>query len=165
MKKVIVYTDGACSKNPGPGGWAAVLKYGNAQKELSGFVADTTNNRMELTAAVMALEALKEPCEVVLHTDSAYIHNAFTQRWIDRWQLNGWRTASRDPVENMDLWRQLLDAAETHRVAWKKVKGHSGDAFNNLCDKLARKQISDHVKPEKKGKGSAAAAEAAEQPR
>ena len=150
MKKVIVYTDGACSKNPGPGGWAAVLQYKGAQKEVSGFVPDTTNNRMELTAAVMALEALKEPCEVVLHTDSAYIHNAFEQRWIDRWQRNGWRTASKDPVENMDLWKQLLDAVQPHQMTWIKVKGHSDSELNNLCDKLARKQITDHSKAAKK---------------
>ncbi len=149
MKKVIVYTDGACSKNPGPGGWAAVLQYKGAQKELSGFVPDTTNNRMELMGAIMALEALKEPCEVVLHTDSAYIHNAFEQRWIDRWQRNGWRTASKDPVENTDLWRQLLDAAAPHKMTWIKVKGHADNALNNLCDKLARKQITDNTKAAK----------------
>jgi ribonuclease HI len=152
MKKVIVYTDGACSKNPGPGGWAAVLQYKGAQKEISGFIPDTTNNRMELTAAVKALEALREPCEVVLHTDSSYIHNAFTQHWIERWQHNGWRTASNDPVENLDLWRQLLDVAEPHQITWKKVKGHADNEFNNLCDKLARTQISDNVKAVKKGR-------------
>ena len=154
MKKVSIYTDGACSKNPGPGGWAVVLKYKGAQKEISGFVPDTTNNRMELTAAVRALEALKEPCEVVVHTDSSYIHNAFSQRWIDRWQVNGWRTASKDPVENMDLWLQLLEAVAPHQITWKKVKGHSDDELNNLCDKLARKQITDNVKVEKKGKAA-----------
>ncbi len=153
MKKVLIYTDGACSKNPGPGGWAAVLRYGQAQKEISGFVPDTTNNRMELTAAIMALEALKEPCEAILHTDSSYIHNAFTQGWIDRWQRNGWRTASKDQVENVDLWTALLEAAQTHKVLWQKVKGHADDEFNNRCDKLARKQIADHIKAEKKGTG------------
>ncbi len=146
MKQVIIYTDGACSKNPGPGGWAAVLRYKSAQKELSGFEADTTNNRMELMAAIKALEALKESCEVELHTDSAYIHNAFTQRWLDRWQQNGWRTASKDPVENVDLWKQLLNAAGSHHVVWKKVKGHANDELNNLCDKLARQQILDNRK-------------------
>ena len=159
MKKVLIYTDGACSNNPGPGGWAAVLKYKGVQKEISGFVPDTTNNRMELTAAVMALQALKEPCEVTIHTDSSYIHNAFTQRWIDRWQNNGWQTAAKDSVGNVDLWRPLLDAAEPHRVTWKKVKGHADDELNNLCDKLARKQISDHVKAEGKGKASEKARE------
>ncbi len=150
MKQVIIYTDGACSKNPGPGGWAAVLQYKGVQKEVSGFEPDTTNNRMELTAAVKALEALKEPCEVILHTDSAYIHNAFEQHWIDRWQRNGWRTASKNPVENMDLWNELLSAAQSHRVTWKKVKGHADDESNNLCDKLARKQITDHTKASSK---------------
>lgn len=154
MKKIMVYTDGACSKNPGPGGWAAVLQYKGAQKEVSGFVPDTTNNRMELTAAIMALEALKEPCEVVLHTDSAYIHNAFQQRWIDRWQRNGWRTAANDPVENTDLWRQLLDAAQQHQMTWIKVKGHADNELNNLCDKLARKQITEHTKVAKKGEAA-----------
>ena len=149
MKKVIVYTDGACSRNPGPGGWAAVLQYKGAQKEISGYMPDTTNNRMELMGAIMALEALKEPCEVVLHTDSAYVHNAFQQRWIDRWQRNGWRTASNDPVENSNLWRQLLDAAEPHTITWVKVKGHADNELNNLCDKLARKQITDNNKTSK----------------
>ncbi len=159
MKKIFIYTDGACSKNPGPGGWAAVLKYGKAQKEISGFVPDTTNNRMELTAVIMAFEALKEPCEVFLHTDSSYIHNAFTLGWIDRWQQNGWRNASKDPVENTDLWRQLLDAIKMHQITWKKVKGHADDEYNNLCDKLARGQITGHTKPKKKGKGAGEASE------
>jgi ribonuclease HI len=154
MKQVAIYTDGACSKNPGPGGWAAVLQYKGVQKEISGFVPDTTNNRMELTAVLEAFRALKEPCEVMLYTDSAYIHNAFEQHWIDRWQRNGWRTASKDPVENMDLWKELLSATDQHRVSWKKVKGHANDEFNNLCDKLARKQISDHSKATKEGEAA-----------
>jgi ribonuclease HI len=157
MKQVTIYTDGACSKNPGPGGWAAVLQYKGVQKEISGFVPDTTNNRMELSAAIESLKALKEPCEVILHTDSAYIHNAFEQRWIDRWQRNGWRTASKDPVENMDLWNELLAAVEPHHVTWKKVKGHADDALNNLCDKLARKQIVDHTKAAKEGEAAKSA--------
>jgi ribonuclease HI len=150
MKLVMIYTDGACHKNPGPGGWAAVLQYKNAQKEISGFVPDTTSNRMELTAVVKALEALKEPCEVVLYTDSSYIHNAFTQRWINRWQRNGWRTNSNDPVQNTDLWNELLEAAQPHKITWEKVKGHADNELNNLCDNLARKQISDYLKAKKK---------------
>ena len=131
-----------------------MLQYKGAQKEISGFEPDTTNNRMELMATIKALEALKEPCAVVLHTDSAYIHNAFSQHWIDRWQCNGWRTSSKNPVENMDLWKELLSAAKPHHVTWKKVKGHADDEFNNLCDKLARKQIIDHTKKIKEGEGS-----------
>jgi len=145
MKKVTIYTDGACSFNPGPGGWGAVLCYKGTQKELSGFVPDTTNNRMELTAALMAL---KEPCDVSLHTDSAYIHNAFEKGWIRRWQANGWRTAAKKPVENQDLWQALLDAAQPHRMTWKKVKGHADDALNNRCDALARQAIRYNVSKE-----------------
>jgi len=135
-----------------------VLQYKGAQKEISGFEPDTTNNRMELMATIKAMQALREPCQVVLHTDSAYIHNAFEQRWIDRWQRNGWRTASKNPVENMDLWNELLAAVQPHQVTWKKVKGHADNELNNLCDKLARKQITDHIKAAaKEGKGTKSA--------
>lgn len=144
MKKVAIYTDGACSKNPGPGGWAAVLIYKGAEKEISGYEPESTNNRMELTAVLRALEALREPCIVTLHTDSAYIHNAFEKGWIENWQANGWRTTSKKPVENQDLWLELIDLTNIHRVIWKKVKGHSDDKYNNVCDKLARKAISDN---------------------
>lgn len=137
MKKISIYTDGACSGNPGPGGWAALLEYGDQTRELSGGEPHTTNNRMELRAAVEALSALKEPCEVTLHTDSAYLHRAFTDRWLDRWQRNGWKTASKKPVENQDLWRDLLKLNAFHRVTWVKVKGHADDLRNNRVDALA----------------------------
>ena len=144
MKKILIYTDGACSHNPGPGGWATVLIYKGVEKQISGFEAETTNNRMELTAVMKALQALKEPCAVTLHTDSAYIQNAFEKGWIARWQANGWKTTAKKPVENQDLWKQIIDLNETHRVTWKKVKGHADDKYNNICDELARKAIKAH---------------------
>lgn len=148
MKKVVIYTDGACSYNPGPGGWAAVLIYKGTEKQISGFEPETTNNRMELKAVLEALKALKEPCGVTLHTDSSYIHNAFENGWIDNWQMNGWRTSAKKPVENQDLWQQILDAAQQHNITWRKVKGHSGDKYNNICDKLARAAIKENTKKE-----------------
>ena len=141
MKKVTVYTDGACSGNPGPGGWGAILQFGPHTREISGFEPDTTNNRMELTAAVEALQTLKEPCAVTLYSDSAYLVNSFRQNWLTKWQLNGWKTSNKGPVENQDLWRELLDLTSTHQVEWLKVKGHSDNEFNNRCDKLAREAI------------------------
>ena len=108
MKEIVMYTDGSCSGNPGPGGWAAVMLFGDYQREIMGAEADTTNNRMELTAAIEGLTALKEACKVILHTDSAYLHNAFTKGWIDNWQKNGWKTSSKKPVENKDLWVKLI---------------------------------------------------------
>lgn len=141
MKKVIIYTDGACSYNPGPGGWAAVLIHKGREKQISGFEPDTTNNRMELSAVLEALLALKEPCDVLVHTDSAYIHNAFEKGWIDRWQANGWKTTAKQPVENQDLWKAILKASKDHKVSFKKVKGHSDDKYNNVCDELARGAI------------------------
>jgi len=147
MKNVQIYTDGACSKNPGPGGWAAILIFQGVEKEISGFVKETTNNRMELTAAVEGLKALKERCRVDLYTDSAYVHNAFTQGWIIGWELNGWKTAKKDPVENQDLWKLLIHYAKDHEVTWHKVKGHADNEHNNRCDKLARGQIKDNVQP------------------
>lgn len=137
MKHIIVYTDGACSGNPGPGGWAALLQYGTRERELSGGEPQTTNNRMELRAALEALQALTEPCRVTVHTDSAYLHRAFTDGWLDRWQRNGWKTASKKPVENQDLWQQLLKMADYHDVTWVKVKGHADDERNNRVDRLA----------------------------
>lgn len=137
LKQVSIYTDGACSGNPGPGGWGAVLNYQGIQKELSGGTRLTTNNRMELTAAVCALQALKEPCAVRLHSDSTYLVNAFNAGWLDNWQKNGWRTAKNDAVENRDLWLLLLELSRIHKVQWVKVKGHSDDAINNRCDCLA----------------------------
>jgi ribonuclease HI len=141
MKKVEIYTDGACSGNPGPGGWGAILSYQGVEKELSGFEENTTNNRMELTGPIMALSALNQPCMVKLHTDSAYVFNAFTQGWIDNWQRNGWRTSQKKPVENKDLWLKLLELLKIHQVEWVKVKGHSDNEKNNRCDELARKAI------------------------
>ena len=140
MKQVIIHTDGGCAGNPGPGGWAAVLTYEGRTKELSGAVADTTNNRMELTAAIEALRALKEPCEVELHTDSQYLRLGITE-WLPQWKARGWRTASKKPVKNTDLWRDLDRAAQSHRIKWRWVKGHAGHAFNERCDQLATAAI------------------------
>ena len=137
-KEVIIYTDGACSGNPGPGGWGAVLMYGTAAREISGGERNTTNNRMELMAAIQALEALKEPVRVRLHTDSAYIVNCFHQGWHERWQRNGWRNSKKEPVENRDLWERILALTKRHHVEFVKVKGHSNDKWNNRCDELAR---------------------------
>lgn len=148
MKNVIIYTDGACSNNPGPGGWAAVLIYKGKEKQVSGFEPETTNNRMELKAVLEAISALKEPCSVMLHTDSSYIHNAFQNGWIYNWMRNGWKTAAKKPVENQDLWQQILTAAGQHKISWRKVKGHSDDKYNNLCDSLARGAIKENTKKE-----------------
>lgn len=141
MKNVILYTDGACSYNPGPGGWAAILIFKGVEKELSGFVKETTNNRMELFAVIQGLRALKEPCNVSVHTDSAYVSNAFLKNWISGWEKNGWKTSKKDPVENQDLWKLLLHYTKIHNVKWVKVEGHSDDKLNNRCDKLAKDQI------------------------
>ncbi len=141
MDRVDIYTDGACSRNPGPGGWGCVLLYGSHRKEASGNAAETTNNRMELTAAIEALRLLKRSCSVDLYTDSAYLCGAFEKGWLKRWQQNGWKTANRGEVDNRDLWEQLLALCETHVVCFHKVKGHSDNAENNRCDKLARDAI------------------------
>ena len=141
MKEITIYTDGACSGNPGPGGWAAILSYKDFEKELSGAEAKTTNNRMELQAAIGALEALKEPCDVHLHTDSAYLCNAFHKGWIYNWQRNGWKTSNKSEVENKDLWLKLVALQKIHDIEWIKVKGHSDNAGNNRCDALARQAI------------------------
>ncbi|MEW8959192.1 MAG: ribonuclease HI [Moorella sp. (in: firmicutes)] len=141
MKEVIIYTDGACSGNPGPGGWGAVLIYGDKRKEICGAEARTTNQRMELTAAIAALKALKEPCRVRLYSDSAYLVNAFRQGWLERWQKNGWLTTKKEPVENRDLWQELLKQTSRHQVEWLKVKGHGDNTENNRCDELARAAI------------------------
>ncbi|MDZ4700050.1 MAG: ribonuclease HI [Rhodothermales bacterium] len=137
MKHIVLYTDGSCSGNPGPGGWAAILIHGATQRELTGFEKLTTNNRMELTGAIEGLDALKEPCEVTLHTDSAYMLRAFTDGWLKKWQKNGWLTASKKPVENQDLWKRLLELEKRHKIVWAKVKGHADDRLNNRCDELA----------------------------
>jgi ribonuclease HI len=136
-KKVTVYTDGSCLGNPGPGGWAAILRYGAHRKEISGGEADTTNNRMELTAAIRALAALNEPCEVALTTDSQYVKNG-VESWIAGWKRNGWKTAAKKPVLNQDLWMELDREAARHRIEWAWTKGHADDAENNRCDELAR---------------------------
>ena len=136
-QRVSIWTDGACSGNPGPGGWGAVLRYGDHEKELKGGEALTTNNRMELTAAIEALSSLKRSCEVTLHTDSRYLRGGVTG-WINSWKSNGWRTASKKPVKNEDLWRALAAAAERHTVEWRWVKGHADNELNNRADKLAR---------------------------
>ena len=141
MKQLKIYTDGACSGNPGKGGWGAVLIYGKHQEEISGYDPSTTNNRMEMLAAIKALERLKEPCEVDLYSDSSYMVNAFNQNWIANWQKNGWRTASKKPVLNQDLWERLLALTSTHKVTFHKVKGHSTDELNNRCDYLATTAI------------------------
>lgn len=138
LQQVEIYTDGACSGNPGPGGWAAILVYGEHEKELSGHDVHTTNNRMELTAAIEGLRALRRPCRVQLYSDSAYLVNAFRQGWLERWRRNGWRTAGGDPVENRDLWEALLQQASRHQVEWRKLRGHAGHAYNERCDRLAR---------------------------
>ena len=136
MKTVQIYTDGACKGNPGPGGWGAILRMGHHEKELSGGEAETTNNRMELTAVIRALEALKEPCEVHLHTDSRYVIDGITG-WIFGWQKNGWKNAAKKPVLNADLWQDLLAATRRHKIEWIWVKGHDGHPENERADKLA----------------------------
>ncbi len=136
MKKVDIFTDGACKGNPGKGGWGALLRMGRHEKELSGSDPDTTNNRMEMTAAIRALKALIEPCEVRLHTDSRYVIDGIT-RWVHGWQKNGWVNASKKPVRNADLWHDLIEAARPHRIEWIWVKGHAGHVENERVDRLA----------------------------
>jgi ribonuclease HI len=140
--RVSIWTDGACSGNPGPGGWGVVLRYGLHEKELKGGEAFTTNNRMELTAAIEALQALKQPCEVRLHTDSQYLRGGVTS-WIERWKRNGWRTAEKMAVKNKDLWRRLDAAAERHKIEWLWVKGHAHDKQNARADRLAREGMAE----------------------
>ena len=141
MKKVTIYTDGACSGNPGPGGWGALLMYQDNIKEISGGKDDTTNNIMELTAVIEGLKLLKEPCEVDLYSDSAYVVNAFLQRWINNWVKNNWKTSGKEPVKNKEIWQELYDLTKKHKVNFIKVKGHSDNEFNNRCDELARNAI------------------------
>ena len=137
MEKVIIYTDGACSGNPGPGGWGAILMFGNIKKEISGGSANTTNNIMELTAVIQALKLLKRPCKVNLYSDSAYVINAFEQKWIYGWLKNNWRTSNKEPVKNKELWEELYSLTKIHDVRFNKVKGHSTNEYNNRCDELA----------------------------
>ena len=136
MTPVEIFTDGACKGNPGPGGWGAIIRSGGREREISGGEPLTTNNRMELLAAIRALEALKRPCHVTLTTDSVYVRDGIT-RWIHGWLKNGWRTADRKPVKNAELWQELLDAAAPHRIDWRWVKGHAGHPENDRADKLA----------------------------
>lgn len=137
MKTVYIFTDGACSGNPGPGGWGAVLRYNTAEKELSGSEKDTTNNRMELTACIEALKMLKEPCRVELTTDSQYVVNGITKGWAESWRRNGWKKSDKKPALNSDLWGELLDLCQRHEVNFNWIKGHAGHAENERCDRLA----------------------------
>ncbi|MFT6339295.1 MAG: ribonuclease HI [Alcanivorax sp.] len=148
MKQVIIFTDGACRGNPGPGGWGALLRYGATEKTLFGGEPDTTNNRMELMAAIMALEALTAPCQVVLTTDSRYVMDGIT-KWMVNWKKRGWKTASKQPVKNADLWRRLDAAREKHTIEWQWVKGHSGHPENDKADALANRGIDELL--QKKG--------------
>lgn len=142
LPHVIIHTDGACSGNPGPGGWGAILSFGDKEKGLKGSEAHTTNNRMELMAAISALEALKKPCRVDLHTDSQYVQNGISS-WIKGWKKNGWRTADKKPVKNVDLWQRLDGALANHDVHWHWVKGHVGHELNERADQLARDAIAE----------------------
>ena len=142
-ERVSIWTDGACSGNPGPGGWGAILVFGARQKELCGGDAPTTNNRMELMAAIAALEALTRPCAVDLHTDSQYLRGGVTQ-WIHNWKKRGWKTADKQPVKNIDLWQRLDAATAQHEIAWHWVKGHAGNEMNERADALARKGLEAH---------------------
>lgn len=137
ISDVVIYTDGACSGNPGPGGWAAILMAGGAKKELSGGEANTTNNRMELMGVISGLKALTRPCNVEVHSDSAYVVNAFSQNWIGKWASNGWKNSAKADVANSDLWKELLELTKIHNVTFIKVKGHANNEFNNRCDELA----------------------------
>lgn len=151
MKKVTLYTDGACSGNPGVGGWGVVLMYKNSEKRISGADGSTTNNRMEVTAVIEGLKCLKEPCEVEVYSDSAYTVNAFANGWIDDWVKNGFKKADNKPVLNDDLWRELLKMTAVHKVKFIKVKGHADNEYNNICDKLATDAIknfkANNIKP------------------
>lgn len=140
MDKVVIYTDGACRGNPGPGGWGAILKYNGREKELFGGEANTTNNRMELLAAIKALEILKRPCTVVLSTDSQYLRKGITE-WLAQWKRRNWRTANKKPVKNIDLWQRLEQAAAVHEIQWEWIKGHSGHPGNEHADQLANRAI------------------------
>lgn len=141
MDDVILYTDGACSGNPGDGGWGCVLIYKDNKKELSGGQKDTTNNIMEMTAVIKGLEALKRPCNVNIYSDSSYVVNTFEKGWLDNWMKNGWRTSDKKDVKNKDLWMKLYELSNIHNITFNKVKGHSNDELNNRCDELARAAI------------------------
>lgn len=152
---VDIFTDGACSGNPGPGGWAAILRWRDTEKELSGYASDTTNNRMEMMAAIQALESMKRPVEAHLHTDSVYLRDGIT-RWIHGWKKNGWRTAARKPVKNVDLWQRLELALARHDIEWHWVKGHSGHPDNEKADALARQGMEPYLGAKVRKKGAEA---------
>ena len=141
MDNIILYTDGACSGNPGPGGWGAVLIFNGIEKELSGANPNTTNNVMEITAVIEGLKALKRPCNVNIYSDSAYVVNCFEKNWINNWIKNNWVNSKKEPVKNKELWLELLDLTKIHKVTFNKVKGHSNVKYNNRCDELARNAI------------------------
>ncbi len=136
-KSIQLFSDGACSGNPGPGGWGAILRYKNTEKELSGGEKETTNNRMELLGVISALETLKEPCDVEICTDSKYVVDAFEKKWLESWQVNGWKTAGKKPVKNRELWERLLKQASIHNLTWKWIRGHAGHTENERCDRIA----------------------------
>ncbi|MDR1376846.1 MAG: ribonuclease HI [Synergistaceae bacterium] len=140
--RVVIYSDGGATPNPGLGGWAAILispAHGSAEREIYGAEPNSTNNRMELTAAIEALKALKRPCHVELYTDSMYLKNAFSKAWLDKWQKNGWKTSNKQPVLNQDLWEELLTLSQKHEIEWRWTKGHASDSYNNRCDALVQK--------------------------
>ena len=141
MKKVIIYTDGACSGNPGPGGWGAILIYKENKKEISGGCKETTNNIMEITAVLEALKMLKSECEVEIYSDSAYVVNTFNNDWISNWKKNGWINSKKEPVKNKELWLELDELVKKYKVKFNKVKGHADNEYNNRCDELARNEI------------------------
>ncbi len=146
LKRVEIYTDGACTNNPGPGGWGTVLLFGDHSSEYKGFTPHSTNQKMELTAAIEGLSKLKEACEVSVYSDSAYLVNAFNQNWLENWLKRGWINAKREPVSNRDLWERLLALSRIHTIKWIKVKGHSDNKWNNRCDQLARDAIKEGLK-------------------
>ena len=146
MEKVVIYTDGACSGNPGPGGWGTILMYKNVKKEISGYMENTTNNIMEITAVIEGLKLLKYECEVEIYSDSAYVVNAFNNHWIEGWRKKNWINSSKEPVKNKELWQELYDLTKQHDVKFIKVKGHSDNEYNNRCDELARLAIKENSK-------------------
>ena len=146
MEKVVIYTDGACSGNPGPGGWGTILIYKNVKKEISGYMENTTNNIMEITAVIEGLKLLKYECEVEIYSDSAYVVNAFNNHWIEGWRKKNWINSSKEPVKNKELWQELYDLTKKHDVKFIKVKGHSDNEYNNRCDELARLAIKENSK-------------------
>ncbi len=143
MEKIVIYTDGACSGNPGPGGWGAILMYKDVKKEISGGMKQTTNNIMEITAVIEGLKLIKYPCEIDVYSDSAYVVNAFNNHWIEGWIKKNWINSSKEPVKNKELWQELYSLTKKHKVKFIKVKGHSDNEFNNRCDELARAAIKD----------------------